>query len=303
MVQFSGQFQQFTWAKGAKQAGAVSPPGHGTLVPGVGVSVQCERQSPRDLQEHRHTAALLLFGLESAEGLVSWRSKRHGLRRESVRDGQFLVIPSGLRHARRWLSEAVVLILHLHTGWMEQFDRNLLAEVRVESVQHVTLHDPLVGDLTAKIQDHCETEEPAHRVQIAALGQCLAARVMHFLNCKQSLPRVAQRRLGQETLDRVCSHVTTNLSERIPLAAMAREARLSPGHFSVLFKATMGMNPEQYVLRMRLLRAKDLIKSGAYTVSQVAHMTGFSDHSHLTLQFGRLFGSPPRCYLPAVRTA
>lgn len=173
----------------------------------------------------------------------------------------------------------------------------------VESVQEMTVHDPLVGGLAAKIHDHLDTAKPSSSVQIAALGQCLAARLLDGLDRKQTRQvREVRRLLGRETMARICTYVGENLAEKNPLAAMAREARLSPGHFSVLFKATMDMTPEQYVLRRRLLQAREFIKSGAYTVCQVAHMTGFSDHSHLTLQFGRLFGSPPRCYLPAVRT-
>ncbi|WP_425506193.1 helix-turn-helix domain-containing protein [Termitidicoccus mucosus] len=44
------------------------------------------------------------------------------------------------------------------------------------------------------------------------------------------------------------------------------------------------------------------LKTGSYTVNQVAYMTGFSDHSHLTAQFKRQFGVPPRAYLPRIRT-
>ena len=116
-------------------------------------------------------------------------------------------------------------------------------------------------------------------------------------------PTTIQRQLGLETMQRVTSFVKVNLGEKISLAALAREARLSPGHFSVLFKATLGMTPEQYILRSRLLRAKGLIEGGAFTVGQVAYMTGFSDHSHLSVQFKRLFGVPPKLCLPRVRTS
>jgi transcriptional regulator GlxA family with amidase domain len=103
-------------------------------------------------------------------------------------------------------------------------------------------------------------------------------------------------------MQRVANYVQAHLADRIPVATLAKEARLSPSHFNVLFKATTDLTCEQYILRTRLARAKALIETGTYTVGQVAHMTGFSDHSHLTVRFTKFFGAPPRSFLPAVRT-
>jgi AraC-like DNA-binding protein len=36
---------------------------------------------------------------------------------------------------------------------------------------------------------------------------------------------------------------------------------------------------------------------GEFTISEIAYRLGFSDHSHFTTQFKRLFGAPPKVYL------
>jgi len=289
-------------AIGSLQLPAALQPYRHALVPGPGVSVYCDRQEPNEWPEHRHEVAQILIALQSAACDVAWRASDGGMVQRTISSGELWVVPSGVSHTKRWLIEADLIVLYLSMGWLSQFDRGLVDDVAIESLQELTLHDPLIAGLTAAMQRHCEAGDRQHTGQVGALGHCLAARMMHGLAVRRAGASKIQRQLGADTLKRVADYVEANLGERISLAALAREARLSPGHFSVLFKATMGLTPEQYVLRSRLVRAKEIIMTGAYTVGQVAHMTGFSDHSHLSVQFRRLFGTPPKNYLPPLRT-
>lgn len=291
----SFSFETFKLPAGAK-------PYHRVLVRGPGVSVYCDRQGPNAWPEHRHEAVKLLITSEAAECRVTWWE--HGGRRvrRALHGREVWIMPSGIRHAEHWLHEADMIVLYLSAGWLGQFEPGLITGVAVESVEAMTLCDPLIGGLTRELRSHCVIKGRQHPGQVMALGQCLAARLLHGLASRREGPPGVCRRLGQEAMRRVAAFVEDRLGERILLADLAREARLSPGHFGVLFKATMQLTPEQYILRMRLNRARLLIETGAYTVGQVAHRTGFADHSHLTVQFHRLFGAPPKAYLPRVRT-
>ncbi|WP_342750828.1 AraC family transcriptional regulator [Termitidicoccus mucosus] len=186
-------------------------------------------------------------------------------------------------------------------SWVDSFGPNLVSEVLVEPLECYSMQDPLIAGLTSELKRESHRERMDAFDHVAALGHCLAARVLLVLAERHKPRTAAKRQLGDATLHRVTDYIEAHLGEKIT-AMLAREARLSPNHFSVLFKATLGVTPEQYVLRARLLRAKALIETGSYTVNQVAYMTGFSDHSHLTVQFKRQFGVPPRAYLPRIRT-
>lgn len=289
-------------ALGTLQLPAGLQPYRRALVPGPGVSVYCDRQEPNEWPEHRHDLAKIVVAPQSAVCEVSWCSPDGGRVQRTIGNGELWVVPSGVSHAKRWLTEADLIMLFLSAGWVQQFDQSLVDDVAIESLQELTLHDPLIAGLTAAMQRHCGVPDRQHAGHVGALGHCLAARMLHGMALRRAGGTKIQRRLGADTLKRVADYVEANLGERISLAALAREARLSPGHFSVLFKATVGMTPEQYILRSRLLRAKAMIMTGAYTVGQVAHMTGFADHSHLSAQFRRLFGTPPKNWLPQLRT-
>jgi transcriptional regulator GlxA family with amidase domain len=170
------------------------------------------------------------------------------------------------------------------------------------SLRQFILRDPLLGGLVRQLFHHCIPLTDDRRPDAIALAQCLAARLLRGLCSERLASSKVVRRFSKESMSRVAQVIDAGLDEPIAIPALARMVNLSQSRFNVLFKATTGITCEQYILRTRLNRARDLIESGRYNIGQVAHMTGFSDHSHLTFKFTSWFGAPPKSCLPPVRT-
>jgi AraC family transcriptional regulator len=60
---------------------------------------------------------------------------------------------------------------------------------------------------------------------------------------------------------------------------------MSPYHFARLFKESTGLSPYQYVIEARVRKAKELLTTGKFTISEAAYHVGFVDQSHLTRHF------------------
>jgi AraC family transcriptional regulator len=69
--------------------------------------------------------------------------------------------------------------------------------------------------------------------------------------------------------------------------------RLSPHHFSRVFKRVTGLSPHQYVLSQRIQLARQLLTETKLSIAEVAHDVGFYDQSHFTYHFKRLVGVTP----------
>ncbi|QJW89476.1 helix-turn-helix transcriptional regulator [Spirosoma taeanense] len=76
-----------------------------------------------------------------------------------------------------------------------------------------------------------------------------------------------------------------NFSEAICLSDMAAVACLSDYHFLRSFKAAFGESPYQYVLRLRLQKAGDLLRFSPMPIGEVALACGFDEAQ----AFGKLF--------------
>ena len=65
---------------------------------------------------------------------------------------------------------------------------------------------------------------------------------------------------------------------------------------TALFTQVEGITIEQFFLLQRLERVKELIKYGEMTLSEIAHLTGFSSVAHLSAQFKKLTGMTPSAF-------
>jgi AraC family transcriptional regulator len=79
----------------------------------------------------------------------------------------------------------------------------------------------------------------------------------------------------------------------LPLADVARECRLSSSHFQRAFRRTVGMAAHKWLLSRRIELAKEKLRDGRSSLSDVASACGFSDQSHLTRVFNQLVGISP----------
>lgn len=82
-------------------------------------------------------------------------------------------------------------------------------------------------------------------------------------------------------------------TQNIPVKALAAMCHLSETHFRRLFVRLFGYSPVDYRLNKRILKAKDLLLSGEYTVAQTAAAVGFEDANYFSRVFRAHTGMAP----------
>lgn len=80
------------------------------------------------------------------------------------------------------------------------------------------------------------------------------------------------------------------------LADLARVAGLSPTHLAELFTRDVGVPPRQYLLQVRVERAKQYLTQKTIPITTLAIELGFSSSQHFAATFKRLTGQTPRDY-------
>lgn len=102
--------------------------------------------------------------------------------------------------------------------------------------------------------------------------------------------------LSPSHLSRVVELIESDLDLPLNIQRLAAEVQLSPAHFSRSFKRSMGMTPYAFIVRRRLQRAADLLKTSDTLATRIALECGFSSSSHLSTAFKEAFGLSPREY-------
>src|SRR5271170_7549008 len=81
--------------------------------------------------------------------------------------------------------------------------------------------------------------------------------------------------------------------QNIPVHELAREVRLSTGHFIRLFKVETSLAPKQYVRCLRMKQAEDLLEGSFLSVKEIAANVGVGDRSHFSRDFKKFYGRTP----------
>lgn len=118
----------------------------------------------------------------------------------------------------------------------------------------------------------------------------------------EHLGDLASRRILADRQGKPCAlaqalaYIREHQSEALSLRGVARQVNLSPYYFCKLFHRVMGMTFTQYLTRLRLERAKDLLLNPAMTVGEVATAVGFGSIPHFNRSFKKYTGMTPTAY-------
>ena len=102
------------------------------------------------------------------------------------------------------------------------------------------------------------------------------------------------RALQKWRLKRVFEYIDDHLSAKITLSDLAVVAGLSRMHFASQFRAATGLRPHEYLLRQRIRRADELLRTSTMAIVEIALAVGFQTQAHFTTVFKRIAGSTPR---------
>jgi AraC-like DNA-binding protein len=153
-------------------------------------------------------------------------------------------------------------------------------------------HDALVRFLTT-------LEEPMDR-KILAPAAMREIVYLALLREQGDVLREAARRTGRSSgVDRALHYIRHHLDERIDVPTIAREVGMSTSSLHHAFKSATTLTPIQYLKRLRLHRARQLMVDEGCLAAEAAFRVGYESPSQFSREFKRLFGAPPRRYVGA----
>jgi len=107
------------------------------------------------------------------------------------------------------------------------------------------------------------------------------------------LPEVMTRGLAPWQARRAAEVLRSRLDGGVRLSTLARECGMSVSHFTRSFRATFGVSAHGWLVRRRIDLAKDMIRTTAYPLVDIALRCGFSDQAAFNRTFSQTVGVSP----------
>lgn len=100
--------------------------------------------------------------------------------------------------------------------------------------------------------------------------------------------------IDDRKLKLINEYINKNIESDISIDDLANLCKLSKFYFLKEFKKASGITPYQYIIKLKLEKAKELLKNER--IIDITYQLGFSDQSHFTNSFKKYFGYPPGEY-------
>jgi AraC family transcriptional regulator len=173
----------------------------------------------------------------------------------------------------------------------EQTDCRAPTDLRVP--EPWTTRDPVIDSLESGLL-HAISAGPDMDPLVG--DHLLLALLAHVAIQYGGMRKPSPRQLGELApwqLQRAKDLMGSNLGARVAIPEIARHCRVSPSHFSRAFKVSTGRAPGEWLLELRIARAKDLLRTSDRSLAEIADHCGFADQSHFTRTFSRRVGQAP----------
>ena len=121
----------------------------------------------------------------------------------------------------------------------------------------------------------------------AILGQLL------FEMLRENVSRHFGSNTALRSLKAASDYMEQNYREKITVEELAERSGYSASHFARQFTKIYGVSPIQYLNGIRILHAKNLLRTDQYTMAEIAQKCGFSNVYYFSRCFKQLTGIPP----------
>lgn len=203
-----------------------------------------------------------------------------------VGPAQALVIPARAPH-RYWSDDAdpwTISWMHVRGEDAADFER---AVVPGQTAAVVDLHEPLhvVGELERALTAMEQDETMPSLLRAAGAGWSvlaqLAADAASGSQVRMEPVRAAQRYLRE------------HLDAPVRVGELASRVGLSTSHFAAQFRRATGGGVVEYVKRLRIARASELLITTTMPIADIARAVGYDDPFYFSRQFRRVRDCSP----------
>lgn len=146
-----------------------------------------------------------------------------------------------------------------------------------------------------QIAEEFANQETGYREAVLlTIGQLLLQINRHLLT--DEITQHESPRIGPSWILRALKRIDEHPEREIHLTDLAREACVSPSHFSRVFRQLTSLNVIGYVNTKRIIKAKELLLFSDENVNVIAEKCGYETPAHFYRVFKSLTGETPGQY-------
>lgn len=188
---------------------------------------------------------------------------------------------------------------------MKLGDEKMLEQLIEELIQHLQSSrdkftpQGIYRGLTVIIQNIAQKWEtcfPQHgkiRIPFCTLTQLKNELMSVLLRCSEEARSTGSRK---RVIELALKYIHEHFMEGITMNHVAEQLYLNSSYFSKVFHEEMGETFSKYLVRLRMSKAKELLKDSTLKIYEIAERVGYDDFRHFGKMFKEIEGITPAQY-------
>lgn len=225
---------------------------------------------------------------------IVWRRGRERLA-GTTRTGTITIIPQG--HEGRWDIAGPIGVSHvfLPTDRLLACADQLSGGKSLELLARVGFEDPIAARVMEMLgRDAAVVSDPAARLFVEQATDLLVTQLLRGHSSFGAIEPPPRRGLADWQVRKVTGYMRDHLDEPIGLDLLADLVGLSRFHFCTAFRQATGSTPHNWLVNLRMERARQLLTDPSLPVTEIALAVGYETPSAFTASFRKVTGTTPR---------
>ncbi|MBP3360288.1 MAG: response regulator [Clostridia bacterium] len=97
-------------------------------------------------------------------------------------------------------------------------------------------------------------------------------------------------------VEQVNKYIRENLSKKMSIKRIAEHFGYSTNYLGKLYKNYTGISMHDYVLKMKMERAAEMLRVPQNQISDIAYVLGYTDYAYFIKQFKEYYGETPKVF-------
>lgn len=115
---------------------------------------------------------------------------------------------------------------------------------------------------------------------------------------------IYQKRLKKlSAMNNIIKYINDNYAENLSTKTLADMIHISEGHFCSLFRSATGVSTSEYIMNVRIKKARRLLQYSNMNITEISNACGFNDPNYFTRAFKKCLAKTPKQFRSEIKTA
>jgi len=248
------------------------------------------------VNQHAHDFTSIIYIL-SGECLYNLNDKIY-----PVKKGNLVICNPGVPHFRKINTEAEVI--EFHAGFnnidIQNLPHGFLIHEDSKPVISMMKYEQEFFKCCSEILVEQEKNGPGSFLMLKAMIMKLIVLILKETHVSNNPDEISS--INFESYDRtgivsaIVDYLGGNYMKQISLDKISRKMFLTPAYISKVFKEETGESPINYLIKIRLSKACEMLRKSRLSIKEVSKNAGYEDAYYFSKLFKKYYGLPPSKY-------